>query len=105
MEAKVKAWIAFLAECEAKGFKCNRENNSVFRHYAELYVWNQYTIQVGCQNEGEGVAVELYFDREALAYRNKLVKFSFDNRAEALIVARKMARSLSGDLLAEAFME
>jgi hypothetical protein len=105
MKTKSDLWKEFLADCQRQGFQVVATDSRVFRHYAEFYKWNQWTVALQCDSDFDPslVSVERYFDHESQDHRAKLEAFPWDDRKKALELALRWRKALSGDLASEAY--
>jgi len=88
-------------------FKAEFSNAQIEYGYAEVYVWNKFTIQFNSTGREyfEGVSVEIYFDSERLDHHNKIKCFSKNQIGEAITYARKLVKIHTGDLLTDVLSE
>lgn len=90
-----RQYLALLGILEAKGFKVTRDS-CLLRSYAEFYKWNQWTVQLTAQglDKVESFTVEVYFDSEALAYRNTSKTYLPEQSASVLCYIDECLRCL-----------
>ena len=85
-----KQYLALLDLLEREGFKITRSAH-ILRSYAELYQWNQWTIQLTAKglDKVEALEVHTFFDSESLSWRNKVKAYLPEQVTSALIYLRQ----------------
>ncbi len=105
----ISLWLAALANFKKKFSMAKIENKSgpAYRQYAEIYVYNKFTIQFRSMGENsfDGIIVEVYFDSELLDYKNKTLKFKYEELSLAIDAAKNIYQENTNCVVVDALSD
>lgn len=93
---KPAQYLATLETLTSHGFTVTR-NAHLLKSYAEFYRWNAWTVQLCATGFDcvESLEVHVFFDSEALAWRNEVKTYTPEQVVSALVYAQTRVEQLS----------